>query len=292
MITRVSHIALAAIAAIVLAAPAFAQSSAWTLDSDHSTGRLSLSATADPSASFDVGVARVKGTVNLSDGEITDPSFTFTIYPAGQDPNAIGAGGNLNLAEFSNVARASVIQFQSRQVQIAENGDLIVTGDLTSTHLERPVLITAFSEDYAGPVYGEPEVRSTTREVTFVFPGGATRLAKATDSRKLKLAGATTIATEDFPGLFEAVTDANWPIVVEDRECTTPATIGEEYHGSSCTGTPVLPRTQGPAYNTIGEDYPGTEPAPSHARDNVKIALNLELTRGNSHSAAGTAAAE
>jgi hypothetical protein len=128
-------------------------------------------------------------------------------------------------------------------------------------------------------VYGEPEVRSATREVTFVFRNVAAAEAKVGSSRKLKLAGSAGIRTEDFPGLFVAVTNANWPVVVEDKSCQEPAIIGEEYHGTGCTSTPVVVSSRPSPSVTVVEDYAGSDAATPRVRDNVKIALTLELTR-------------
>jgi polyisoprenoid-binding protein YceI len=274
----ISQFALAAVLAAGFAAPALAQNTNWKLNSDHSTGRLSLNSTADPSATFDVGIARVKGTVSLDASSVSNSSFDFIIYPADQDPASINKNGSLDAAEFSNVARSTVINFRSKEVKRTGDGDLAVTGDLTLTHLERPVSIT-YSEAYDGPVYGEPEVSIATREVTFVFGRRARATVQAESDRRLKLVASADIKTEDFPGLFEAVTDLNWPVVVQDEECKAPAEIGEEYHGASCTGTAVVIASRPSASQTIGDDYPGPDTETAHVRDTVKIASNLELTR-------------
>jgi polyisoprenoid-binding protein YceI len=278
MRNTISQFALAAVLAAGFAAPALAQNSNWKLNSDHSTGRLSLSSTADPSATFDVGIARVKGTVSLDASSVLNSSFDFIIYPADQDPALVNQNGSLDAAEFSNVARSTVINFRSKEVKRTGDGDLAVTGDLTLTHLERPVIIT-YSEAYAGPVYGEPEVSIATREVTFVFDRGGRAAAQTGSDRKLKLVASADIKTEDFPGLFKAVTDLNWPVVIQDEECKTPAEIGEEYHGVSCTGIPVVISSRPLSSQTIGDDYPAPDAEPAHVHNTVKIALNLELTR-------------
>jgi polyisoprenoid-binding protein YceI len=287
MISKVTQFVLAAVLAAGFAAPALAQNTNWKLNSEHSTGRLSVGSTADPNTIFDAGIARVKGSVRLDAGSPTNSWFDFTIYPADQGPASINEDGSLDTAEFSNVPRSTVINFRSKQVKLTGDGDLAVTGDLALSHLERPFLIT-YSEAYGGPVYGEPELRSATREVTFVFQNVAAAEAKVGSSRKLKLVASAGIKTEDFPGLFEAVTDANWPVVLEDKDCREPATIGEEYHGTGCTGTPVVISSHPSASITLVEDYPGPDLATPRVRDNVKIALTLELTR-TARAAAGVA---
>jgi polyisoprenoid-binding protein YceI len=284
MKNKVTQFALATVLAAGFAAPAFAQNINWKLNSDHSTGRLSLSSTADPDATFDVGIARVKGSARLDAGSLANSSFEFTIYPADEGPASINEDGTVNAAEFSNVARSTAINFRSKESKLTRDGKLEVTGDLTLFHLERPFVI-AYSEAYGRAVYGEPEVRSATREVTFVFQNVAAAEAKAGSSRKLKLAASVGIKTEDFPGLFEAVTNANWPVVLEDTSCQEPATIGEEYHGTGCTGTPVVISSRPSAWVKVSEDYPGPDLATPRVRDNVKIALTLELNRNASAAA-------
>jgi polyisoprenoid-binding protein YceI len=218
MKNKVSQFALAAILVGGSAAPALAQNTNWKLSSEHSAGRLSVGSTADPNAVFDAGIARVKGSVRLNAGSPANSWFDFTIYPADEGPASINEDGSVNAAEFSNVRRSTVINFRSKEMTLTGDGNLAVTGDLTLSHLERPYLITD-SEAYGGPVYGEPEVRSATREVTFVFQNVAAAEAKAGSSRRLKLAGSAGIRTDEFPGLFEAVTNANWPVVLEDKSC-------------------------------------------------------------------------
>jgi polyisoprenoid-binding protein YceI len=278
MKNQVTQFALAAILATGFAAPALAQNTNWKLNSDHSVGRLSVASTTDPNAVFDAGIARVTGSVRLNAGSPANSWFDFTIYPADEGPASINEDGSLNAAEFSNVHRSTVINFRSIEVKLTGDGNLAVTGDLTLSHLERPALVT-YSQAYGGPVYGEPEVRTATREVTFVFQNVASAEAKAGSSRKLKLVGSAGIRTEDFPGLFEAVTNANWPVVVEDKDCQETATIGEEYHGTGCTSTPIVVSSRPPARVTVVEDYLGLDLAAPRVRDNVKIALTLELTR-------------
>ncbi|MGA8144089.1 MAG: YceI family protein [Candidatus Acidiferrales bacterium] len=286
MKSRVSQLAMSVLLAVVFAAPALAQTSNWKLNSDRSISRLSLTSTADPDATIEAGIARVKGTVSLNPSSAANSSFDFTIYPANLNPAATSSGDTgyaVNAAEFSSAPRSAVFHFRSKEVSLTRDGNFAVKGDLTLSYIERPVLIT-YSEAYAGAVYGEPEVHSTTREVTFIFEN-ASAAAIAGTRPNLKFAAFARIKTEDFPGLSEAVTGASWPVVVEDQNCQASATTGEDYHGASCTGTAVVTASRPSASQTIAEDYPGPDPAAPRARDSVRIALNLELTRDTSASA-------
>jgi polyisoprenoid-binding protein YceI len=279
----IARLALVTLLAAGVGTPALAQSSNWVLNSDHSTGRLTLSSTADRNASFDAGIARVKGAIRIDADSLANSSFNFTIYPADLDPSLLNADGSLNTSEFSTASRSTVINFRSKEAKLTGDGILAVTGNLTVSHLERHMTITP-SEAYGGPVYGEPEVHSVMREVTFLIPNALA--AKAGATQKLELAASTDLKTEDFPGLFEAITDANWLVAVEDKSCEMPALSSEDYQGPSCVGAvvDVTPRSWGP--QTIGEDYPGAQPEESHVRDNVTIALSLELRSDRSSSSA------
>ena len=281
MKNKVTQFALATMLAAGFAAPALAQNTNWKLKSEHSGGRLSVGSAVDSNVIFNVGVARVKGTVYLDARSLTDSSFDFTIYPVDEGPASINEDGSVNAAEFSNAPRSTAINFRSKEAKFNLDGKLEVMGDLTLSHLERPFLIT-YREAYAGAVYGEPEVRRASREVTFVFDNASTAAAKAGTSRKLKLTASANIKTEDFPGLLEAVTNANWPVVVEDKNCQEPAGIGEEYHGTGCTEAPVVISSRPPASVTVSEGYPGPDLEASRIRDDVKIALTLELKRSAS----------
>jgi len=278
------QLALVAAFSAASAVPALAQNTNWKLNSDHSTARLSLGSTADPGATFDVAIARVKGAITLDANSLANSSLHFTIFPAGQDSLTVNPDGGINAAEFSNVARSAVITFQSKNVKPIGNGALAVTGNLTLTHLERPVLLDS-NEAYAGPIYGEPEVQTTTREVTFVIDQAALAAARSGNSTNVKLLASSDIKTEDFPGLSEAIIAANWPVVVEDQTCRQPQGVGEDYSGSSCTGSPIVVASRAPASQTIADDYPGPDNLATPVHDNVYIALNLELSRDSSTSA-------
>jgi polyisoprenoid-binding protein YceI len=287
MRNKISQLALSALIASVLAAPALAQTTSWKLNSDRSTSRLALSSTADPDATVEAGIARVKGSAILDAASIANSSFDLTIYSAGQDAAAINKDGSVNLAGFANVPSATIINFKSKAVKLTADGNLAVTGNLTLTRVERPVTIND-NEAYSGPVYGEPEAHSTTREVTFVFDNAGVAAGKTGNSRTLNLAASAGIKREDFPGLFEAITNVNWPVVAESENCQAPATTGEDYQGPTCTGTPVVTQSNPPVSLSVGEDYPAPDASPAPIRDSVKIVLNLELTRDSS---AGAAAA-
>jgi hypothetical protein len=135
------------------------------------------------------------------------------------------------------------------------------------------------NEAYAGPEYGEPVARTDTHEVTLVFP--VTSLPAAQNGA-LHLSVSTTVSREAFPQLLSALEAGNWPtVVVEDENCTTPSTVGEDYSGAICSGTQVSTATNSvePAGFGGGEGYYGFEPAVVPDGRRATIALNLKLTQ-------------
>ena len=89
-----------------------------------------------------------------------------------------------------------------------------------------------------------------------------------------------------IPGLWSALRDSQWPLVVLDKVCEMPYYIGpglKDYKGPTCTGTPILAAVydyrspSASALENIGTDVP----APP-AGDQVVIHIQLRLARDNS----------
>jgi hypothetical protein len=133
------------------------------------------------------------------------------------------------------------------------------------------------NEAYAGPVYGEPETRTDTREITLVFSDPRN---SATSSRVMQFRGAASVTREDFPQLLEALTRDPWPTnLVNDEKCQAPSTIGDDYSGFKCTGTEVASVNNRvvPTGGVGGESYVGFVPTVVPDRNYAAIALDLKL---------------
>jgi hypothetical protein len=232
--------------------PARAQDGAWQVDAGQSIARLSLGA---GSQSVDVGVAPVSGTVVFDSSDPADPAVHFNIK-----------------------SQSSEISFNSERSAITSDGQLSVVGKLSVTRVERSVTMEP-NEAYAGPVHGEPVRHTDTREVTLVFP--VTSLPAAQNGA-IQLSASTTVGREAFPQLLSALEPGNWPsVVVEDENCTTPSTAGEDYSGAVCTGTPIETAANSAVAGYVGggEGYYGSEPAVVPDGSRATIALNLKLTK-------------
>ena len=231
---------------------AHAQSGVWTVDAEHSTARLSL-------GSVETGVARVSGSVAFAADDSSDPVV------------------NLNIGADTPGADDPQISFHSKRSAMTSDGKLAVTGDLSVTRIERPVIpYVGGGEGYYGAEYGEPVVHSDTREVTLVLPSPA-----AQRNETLQLSAVTDISRERFPQLVNALAQGNWAsVVVQDEHCTMPPTVGEDYAGAVCSGTPVEAATNSvTTYAGGGEGYYGSHPVAIPDGSHATIALQLQLTQ-------------
>jgi polyisoprenoid-binding protein YceI len=237
----------------VIAPAAFANSGTWSLDSDASDARLFQGSAANPHA-LNTGMARVTGNVKLDTNDLDKSVFDLRIYPADEDwANALNLEGNLPIGYVPDANDHTLLTFKSKHILRTAGGGLEVTGDLTLTRVQRGATIDP-SEAYAGPVYGDPVIRTETREATFVFPSVGAALAPGAltptaveNKEALDVSASAHIGYEDFPDLFSALTETNWPLAVEYGNCQLPSTISEDYSGAVCTGPTAMARDDTPS---------------------------------------------
>jgi polyisoprenoid-binding protein YceI len=265
--------------AAATAAPSFGQSNAYTLNSDRSVAAVSVGNSADENSSFQMGIARVTGNAILDARNPANSSFNFTIFPSEGGSAPVNADGTWANGELPNVAAYTILTFKSKHAQLLDGGRLRLTGDLTVTHLERPITLT-YSEDYDGPKYGSPVVRSKTREATFVFDVPKSESAIGKDPAVEVLSASSVLSGEDFPGLLNAVLNTNWPVVVQNEQSEMPATVGEDYSGATVSGNYIAKQATQTASQTIGEDYPGPDAFSGPAPNQVTIQARLVLNAG------------
>lgn len=238
--------------------PARAQSGNWQVDARHSVARLSVGS---ESNALEIGVARVGGNVVFDSSDPADPVVTLNVKP-----------DNAPRADYAQMS------FTSKRSAMTADGKLVVTGDLSVTRVEPSVIIEP-NEAYSGPVYGEPVSHTDTREITLVFSDPR---QPAAASGAMELSGSTTLSREALPQLLDALTPGQWQAtLVNDEQCSVPATIGEDYSGPICTGTVIATVTDNEVITGTagGEDYRGFEPAVVPNRNQATIALNLKLTQ-------------
>ena len=278
-------ILLYALSSVMLPAQAAATDGGWSLDSSKSTAQLYLGSAENPD-SVNVGAARVAGLVTLDANHLNSSVVDLSIYPADEDWGAaLGPEGSLPLGYVPDTTDRTLLTFKSKRILEAADGSLRVIGDLTLTRVERSVTADP-NEAYAGPVYGDPFIRTVTQEITFVFPNlngagvSGTQISTPPENRGVvDISASARIRHEDFKELSGAIAETNWPSVVANKHCEVPSTVGEDYSGAKCTGTAIAAAAaancQIPA--SVDEDYSGPVCA-EPAGDQTTIVLQLKLT--------------
>jgi len=273
----------------VISPLAFADGGTWSLDSTTSSARFFQGSTADPD-SVNTGVARVTGEVKLDTNDLGNSVFDLSIYPADEQwGHALSPDGTLPAGYVPDATDHTLLTFRSERVLRMADAKLEIIGDLTLTRVERSVTLTP-SEAYAGPVYGDPVIHTETREIRFRLPSLSAALSSGhltsvalQKTEALDLSGSARVVHEDFPELLNVIQGTNWPAVVQNERCQMPSTVGEDYHGATCTGTVVAATREDncrmPA--TVGDDYSGPICTPPSGNQTT-IVLDLKMLRTSS----------
>ena len=259
-------------------------SDTWILDSGRSNARLFQVSRANSDA-VNTGVARVTGKVKLDANDLDASFFELSFYPADEDwGHALSPEGTLPTGYVPDSTDQTVLTFESTRILRIGNGQLAVIGNLTLTRVERTVIATP-TEDYAGPVYGDPVIHNETREITFLFPSASAAhvsrpLTPAMLQKRavLEIVGSARVDRDEFPELLSAIKETDWPAVVRNKDCHMPSAVGEAYSGALCTGTLVEATRDdycdAPAH--VGEDYSGPQCTPATGNE-ATIVLDLKF---------------
>jgi len=278
-----THLKLSACVSMAafLASAAFARSELTRVDPRHSTVSIFLHRKAGDSPPLNVGIAMVSGTANWDHDNPAKSDFRLYVFPAGQDSHLLNSDGSFRKDGFENLARYALMTFRSKSCTLDPSGRLIVTGDLTVTHVERETT-AEWSIAYSGAQLGDPVVHSLAHEVRLVVQDGSSAPAPKWPAVKPDLLASIRTNDKEFHGIKNGLIDAVWPIVVLDERCEPPPAIASAdmraYQGANCSGTPVLPATSGemPAWSDQG--YSGSKDPDPTVEDRVTILFNLRLT--------------
>jgi hypothetical protein len=260
-------------------------SDTWTLDSSRFNARLFQGLKAN-SESVNPGVARVTGKVKLDTNDLDASVFDLSFYPADEDwGHALLPEGTLPTRYAPDATDQTLLTFKSTRILRTGNGQLAVIGNLTSTRVGRAVMAIP-TEDYAGPVYGDPVIHNETREVTFLFPSTSTEnvlgpLTPALQQTKgvLEIVGAAHVDRDEFPELASVIKETNRPVVVQNhKDCCMPSTVGGDYSGNPCTGTLIAATLNDncDVPTSAREDYSDPQCTPATG-DQTTIILDLKF---------------
>ena len=146
-----NNITKALLTVAIMALPALAEATPWTIDADHSNVGFSVS---------HLMVSHVKGNFNkytgvvdLNDKEITKSNVNVSIDAASINTNVQKRDEHLRSADFFDVAKYPTLTFVSKKWARAAKGALKVTGDLTIHGVTREVVLNVapFSKESKDP---------------------------------------------------------------------------------------------------------------------------------------------
>ncbi len=146
-----NNITKALLTVAIMALPALAEATPWTIDADHSNVGFSVS---------HLMVSHVKGNFNkytgvvdLNDKDITKSNVNVSIDAASINTNVQKRDEHLRSADFFDVAKYPTLTFVSKKWARAAKGALKVTGDLTIHGVTREVVLNVapFSKESKDP---------------------------------------------------------------------------------------------------------------------------------------------
>lgn len=173
--------------------------------SDQSTATMFLGTPENPTA-FNLGLAKVRGKVQVGEDKISASEFNFTIYADSQASSA-------EAQEQSIYGNRSAISFQSRSVERRNDGTLEVRGTLSVTQVLGRVT-TSNREEGSDPAFNQTTQIRASHEVTFLFHGVEKSLSsgqKGQTESGMLMTASTTVSGETFPELSFSVQDVAWP---------------------------------------------------------------------------------
>jgi polyisoprenoid-binding protein YceI len=172
---------------IFLLAPAFAQTSTWTIDPMHSAAEFSVRhmAISNVKGNF----TKLSGTVLLDEKDITKSSVDAVIDANSVDTRVADRDADLKSPHFFDVAKFPTLTFKSKK--IVKNGDhLGVTGDLT--------------------------IHGVTREVTLDVEGPTAAVTDPWGNERRGISATTKIIRQDFGLVYQGTTKTG-EIVIGDE---------------------------------------------------------------------------
>jgi polyisoprenoid-binding protein YceI len=259
----------------------------WQIDSAHSTASFTLSSSSQPDRSYNLAIAKVAGKLKVDTSKPADAVVQFNIYPAGQGRNLLSRDGAFRTTSLTSMPDYTLLSFQSRRAVLASSGKLVVTGELTAVHVRREALDT-WSDAYTGPEYAGSVMNRIKGEATFTLEMPPATDGNAEDKSPVDISASGIIERANFPGLWSALRETKWPIVVFDEHCEMPYYIGpglKDYSGARCTGMPVLVKLHNdgslspPAFESLGADV-----AAPPTGNQIAIQVHLQLTPASSDS--------
>lgn len=186
------HLLTLALGLLLLAQPAFAASSTWQIDNDHTLAQFKVQhlVITHVRGSF----SKIQGTVIIDEQNPSKSSVEVTIDARSIDTNVEKRDAHLKSPDFLDVEKFPTITFKSKAIKKGSNGQLNILGDLT--------------------------IHGVTREVE-LFVTGPTAAIKDPWGNQRKGAQATTkINRKDFGLTWNELMETGGVIVGDEVEIT------------------------------------------------------------------------
>jgi polyisoprenoid-binding protein YceI len=266
--------------AVLAVASVSAQSAKWQIDAGHSTASIFLAQSGDTDPGINIAVAIAAGTMEIDSADPSKFSLQLSIIPADQGDALLDPHGTLNPGAYAALSRYTVMSFQSKSAVRDQSGELQLTGDVTTSYVEREAP-SDWNIAYSGPTVITPVSKSATRTVTFTFDKSASEIAYGRKVGWMEFTGRGKIPLEDLPAMRFWLSNSVWPTLVEDRHCYTPnySVSMRDYHGAVCTGNVVetRPRKGIADGSTSGLDYSGPRYETPQKINEVRLVLDLKM---------------
>jgi len=128
-----------ALALVLFAAPAFAGTSTWEIDTAHTNAQFAVKHLMVSTVRGTMGP--VTGTVTIDDADLGKSTATATVDATGVDTRNEKRDEHLRAADFFDVAKYPSMSFTSTKVEKVADGKFTVTGDLTLRGVTKPVVL-------------------------------------------------------------------------------------------------------------------------------------------------------
>jgi polyisoprenoid-binding protein YceI len=178
--------------ALLLAAPAFADTATWQIDPDHTSAQFAIRHLMVSTVRGTIGP--VTGTVTIDDSDITRSTVSASIDAKGIDTRNQKRDDHLRSPDFFDVAKYPSLTFTSTKVEKTADGTYKVTGDLT--------------------------IHGITKEAVLAVEGSPTPLQDPFGNTKVGGSATTRINRKDFGLTWSKSLDGGGVMIGDDVDIT------------------------------------------------------------------------
>jgi polyisoprenoid-binding protein YceI len=193
----VARIAVTAGLAALLSLPAFAATSTWQIDPQHTAAQFSVKHLAISTVRG--GFSKVTGTVIFDDKDVSKSTVDVTIDVTTVDTREPNRDKDLKSDHFFDVEHYPTMTFKSKKVEQASPGKLKVTGDLT--------------------------IRGVTKDVVLDVDGPTAPVKDPWGNQRVAVNATTKINRQDFGVKWNATMDNGGVVVSDDVSITIDAEL-------------------------------------------------------------------